>query len=65
MASVGPVGSPLPIGQQDQRIGPQLFANLGPIGPGSVKTNGGILFGLTPAEPRRTLRWQMEYELHF
>jgi hypothetical protein len=62
---VGPVGKPLPISQQDHRIGPQLFANINDIGPGTLKANGGILFGLTPAEPRYTLRWQLEYELHF
>jgi hypothetical protein len=61
----GPIGRFLPISQQDHRIGPQLFANLGTIGPGNLKANGGILFGLTPAEPRRTLRWQLEYEVHF
>jgi hypothetical protein len=63
--TVGPIGKPLPISQQDHRIGPMLFANLGQIGPGSLKANGGILFGLTPGAPRRTLRWQLEYELHF
>jgi hypothetical protein len=63
--TVGPVGKPLPISQQDHRIGPQLFANISQLGPGSLKMNGGILFGLTPGEPRRTLRWQLEYELHF
>jgi hypothetical protein len=61
----GPIGKFSPISQQDHRIGPQLFANLGPVGPGSLKMDGGILFGLTPAEPRRTLRYQIEYELHF
>jgi hypothetical protein len=63
--TVGPVGNPLPISQQDHRIGPQLFANISQLGPGSLKMNGGILFGLTAGEPRRTLRWQLEYELHF
>lgn len=53
------------LSQQDHRIGPQLFANFGPIGPGSLKMNGGVLFGLTAGEPRQTLRWQMEYEVHF
>jgi hypothetical protein len=32
---------------------------------GTLKFNGGILFGLTPAVPRQTLRWQLEYEIHF
>jgi hypothetical protein len=63
--SVGPVGNPLPISQQDHRIGPMLFAQLSDVGPGTLKMNGGFLFGLTPAEPRRTLRWQLEYEVHF
>jgi hypothetical protein len=63
--TVGPIGKPLPISQQDHRIGPMLFATIGQLGPGSLKANGGILFGLTPGEPRRTLRWQLEYELHF
>jgi hypothetical protein len=31
----------------------------------TLKFNGGILFGLTPAVPRQTLRWQLEYEVHF
>jgi hypothetical protein len=61
----GSLGKFMPISQQDHRIGPQLFANVGTLGPGSLKMNGGILFGLTPGEPRRTLRWQLEYELHF
>ncbi|HVH81674.1 MAG TPA: hypothetical protein VM782_19895 [Stellaceae bacterium] len=62
---IGPIGNPLPISQQDHRIGPQLFTEIHALGPGTLKMNGGILFGLTPAEPRRTLRWQLEYELHF
>jgi len=63
--TVGPIGKPLPISQQDHRIGPMLFTTISQLGPGSLKANGGILFGLTPGEPRRTLRWQLEYELHF
>jgi len=61
----GPIGHFGPVGEQDHRIGPQLFANFGPIGPGSLKANGGILIGVTPASPRITGRWQLEYELHF
>jgi hypothetical protein len=61
----GPVGHFLPIGMQDHRIGPQLFADWHELGPGTLHTNGGVLFGLTPAAPRRTLRWQLEYEVHF
>ena len=47
----------------DNRIGPQLFGSFA-LGPGRVKWNGGILFGLTSA-PKQTLRWQAEYEIHF
>jgi len=61
----GPVGHFLPIGMQDHRIGPQLFADWHELGPGTLHMNGGVLFGLTPAAPRRTLRWQLEYEVHF
>ncbi len=61
----GPFGHFLPISAQDHRIGPQLFGEAHQLGPGTLKWNGGILFGLTPAAPRRTLRWQLEYEVHF
>lgn len=61
----GPFGHFAPIAQQDHRIGPQLFADLHQFGPGTLHMNGGLLFGLTPASPERTLRWHLEYELHF
>jgi hypothetical protein len=61
----GPFGHFSPIGEQDHRIGPQLFGVINQIGPGTLKWNGGLLFGLTPAAPRETLRWQAEYEIHF
>jgi hypothetical protein len=62
---IGPITGPLPVGQQDHRIGPQLFTQISDLGPGTLKMNGGVLFGLTPAVPRQTFRWQLEYELHF
>ena len=61
----GPFGHFGPVSQQDHRIGPQLFAEWHEVGPGTLKMNGGILFGLTPVTPRQTLRWQLEYEIHF
>ena len=61
----GPIGHFAAISQQDHRAGPQLFAELHDIGPGTLKMNGGLLLGLTPATPRQTWRWQLEYELHF
>ena len=61
----GPIGHFQPTGQQDHRIGPQLFAEIHSLGPGTLLMNGGVLFGLTPAVPRETFRWQLEYELHF
>ena len=61
----GPFGHFAALGQQDHRVGPQLFGKVEKIGPGSLNWNGGVLFGLTPAAPRLTLRWQAEYELHF
>jgi hypothetical protein len=51
--------------QQDQRAGPQLFGDIVDIGPGSLHWNGGVLFGLTRAVPLTTLRWQLEYEIHY
>ena len=50
---------------QDNRIGPQLFGFVSNIGPGSLRWNAGILFGVTAASPRETIRWQLEYEIHF
>ncbi len=61
----GPLFHFAKLSEQDQRIGPQLFGNWHNLGPGSLKFNAGLLFGLTPASPRRTLRWQLEYEVHF
>lgn len=52
-------------GQQDERGGPQLFGKFFDIGPGTLEWNGGVLFGLTSAVPRTTLRWQLEYEIHY
>ena len=50
---------------QDNRIGPQLFGIVSNIGPGSLRWNAGILFGVSSASPRQTIRWQLEYEIHF
>jgi len=50
---------------QDNRIGPQLFGVVSSIGPGTLRWNAGILFGVTSAAPRETIRWQLEYEIHF
>jgi hypothetical protein len=61
----GPFGHFGPVSQQDHRIGPQLFGAFHQFGLGTLKWNGGLLFGLTPAAPRETLRWQAEYEIRF
>jgi hypothetical protein len=61
----GDVGHFARISEQDHRIGPQIFGTVHDLGPATLKFNGGILFGLTPATPRQTLRWQLEYELRF
>jgi hypothetical protein len=50
---------------QDNRIGPQLFGTINNFGPGTLRWNGGILFGIRPWAPRYTWRWQAEYEIHF
>jgi hypothetical protein len=51
--------------QQDQRLGPQLFGKIFDIGPGTLEWNGGVLFGMSQAVPRTTVRWQAEYEIHY
>ncbi|HEU0216152.1 MAG TPA: hypothetical protein VFQ90_05805 [Stellaceae bacterium] len=61
----GPVGHFVSLGQQDHRIGPQVFGEIHNLGPGTLVFNGGVLFGLTPAAARQTFRWQLEYEVHF
>jgi hypothetical protein len=50
---------------QDNRIGPQMFGVVSNIGPGTLKWNAGVLFGVGSAAPRQTIRWQLEYEIHF
>lgn len=52
------------MGGQDHRAGPQLYGTVLHLGPGTLVWNGGVLFGLTRAAPRETLRWQFEYEIH-
>jgi hypothetical protein len=61
----GPFRNFQPWNQQDQRLGPQLFGKIFDIGPGTLEWNGGVLFGLTSAVPRVTVRWQAEYEIHY
>lgn len=61
----GPIGDFASWNDQDNRIGPQLFAKLFNFGPGSVEMNAGVLFGLTRAVPLITPRWQIEYEIHY
>jgi hypothetical protein len=61
----GPIGHFASLSSQDHRAGPQLFTELHNFGPGTLKANGGVLFGLTPVAPRQTWRWQLEYEVRF
>jgi hypothetical protein len=60
-------GAPDPAGHLlgDQRLGPVLFGTVTRLGPGALRWNAGVLFGLTAAAPRETIRWQAEYEIHF
>jgi hypothetical protein len=61
----GPVGRFAPWSRQDERAGPQLFGKLFNLGPGTLEWNGGVLFGLNSSVPRATIRWQLEYEIHY
>lgn len=64
-------GEPGPVGRfsnwntQDERAGPQLFGKFFNLGPGTLEWSGGLLFGMTSAVPRTTVRWQLEYEIHY
>ena len=61
----GPLGHFASWNTQDERAGPQLFGKIFNLGPGTLEWNGGVLFGLTAASPKTTVRWQMEYEIHY
>ncbi len=61
----GPVARFAPLREEDHRLGPMLFGTLLALGPGTLRWDGGVLFGLTAAAPLVTLRWQAEYEIHF
>lgn len=61
----GPVGRFASWNAQDERAGPQLFGKIFNLGPGTLEWNGGVLFGMTSAVPRTTVRWQLEYEIHY
>ena len=49
----GPLGHFASISAQDHRIGPQFFGAIHDFGPGTLKSNGGILFGLPPGRRGR------------
>jgi hypothetical protein len=53
------------LGAQDQRIGPALAGSLEVAGRGAVEYSIAYLVGLTPASPRGTVVWGLEYDLHF
>ncbi|MDE2181980.1 MAG: hypothetical protein KGJ78_03050 [Alphaproteobacteria bacterium] len=61
----GAVGTFAAWRDQDNRAGPQLFGKIFHLGPGDLQWNGGVLFGLTPAAPAITPRWQLEYEIRY
>ncbi len=62
---VGPLTHLTPLREEDHRLGPMLFGTIVALGPGALRWNGGVLFGLTAPAPLVTLRWQAEYEIHF
>jgi hypothetical protein len=52
-------------GAQDHRIGPVLAGAVDIEGKGELGYSIAYLFGLTPAAPRATLVWRVEYDIHF
>jgi hypothetical protein len=52
-------------GAQDHRVGPALAGAIETEGKGEIAYGVAYLFGLTPAAPRGTLVWRIEYDIHF
>lgn len=63
---IGEAGHPLPLAQQEHRIGPALFGKmrLDPV-PGELGYELGYLFGLTSATPSGAVKFLIEYEIYF
>lgn len=59
---VGPVGHWEPRSEQPHIAGPAIFGKLHVGNHQAIKYNAGLLFGMTDAAPRTTLRLQAEYE---
>jgi hypothetical protein len=52
-------------GAQDHRVGPMIAGALDIEGAGEIGYHVAYLLGLTPAAPRGTLVWRVEYDFHF
>lgn len=59
---VGPLSHWAPRSEQSHVAGPALFGKIRVGNRQTIKYNAGLLFGLTDASPRNTLRVQAEYE---
>ncbi|MEO5696979.1 MAG: hypothetical protein ABIQ60_07580 [Burkholderiaceae bacterium] len=60
--AVGPWRHWEPAAEQPHVAGPALFGRVGLGERQAIKYNAGLLFGLSDAAPRTTLRIQAEYE---
>jgi hypothetical protein len=52
-------------GAQDHRVGPTVAGAVEIEGKGELGYSVAYLFGLTPAAPRGTLVWRVEFDVHF
>lgn len=50
---------------QDHRAGPVLYGTVRDLGTGKINYELGYLVGLTRASPEGTVKWKLEYEIHF
>lgn len=50
---------------QQFRLGPVLLGSIPAGTSGKIKYEAGYLFGATPATPQGTIRWKLEWEVHF
>ena len=62
LGDVGPWRQWEPRSEQPHSAGPAIFGRIALGARQAIKYNAGLLFGLTDAAPRRTLRLQAEYE---
>jgi len=70
LATVVPAAADFKVQTPDAETGEIAIEPLGDYGHDPLRAHSGELsltqeFGVTSASPRETIRWQLEYEIHF